>query len=51
MATKTVKNGLYMPNYGIFGDIHFLIQLAQLAETHGWDGFFLWDHIAYKNDE
>ena len=51
MTTKVVKTGLYMPNYGIFGDIHTLIQLAQLAENHGWDGFFLWDHIAYKNDQ
>lgn len=51
MTTRGVKTGLYMPNYGIFGDIHTLIQLAELAENHGWDGFFLWDHIAYKNDQ
>ena len=25
-----------------------LAELAQRAEARGWDGFFLWDHIAYR---
>ena len=41
-----MKFGLQLPNLGPFSDIHYLIQLAQEAETAGWDGFFLWDHVA-----
>src|SRR5512134_2039186 len=45
----SIKYALYMPNYGTFGDIHKLSALAVDAERCGWDGFFLWDHIApYK---
>jgi probable F420-dependent oxidoreductase len=45
----SIKYALYMPNYGTFGDIHKLSSLAVDAERCGWDGFFLWDHIApYK---
>lgn len=38
--------GLYLPNYGPFGDARQLATLAREAETAGWEGFFLWDHIA-----
>ena len=38
--------GLYVPNCGAFGDPHNVIQLAVDAEGTGWDGLFLWDHIA-----
>jgi alkanesulfonate monooxygenase SsuD/methylene tetrahydromethanopterin reductase-like flavin-dependent oxidoreductase (luciferase family) len=41
-----VKYGLSLPNHGDYGDIHRLVELAQIAEDSGWDGFFLWDHIA-----
>lgn len=41
-----MKFGLSLPNHGDYGDIHRLIELAVLAEEAGWDGFFLWDHIA-----
>ena len=41
-----MKFGLSLPNHGDYGDIHKLIELAVLAEEAGWDGFFLWDHIA-----
>jgi probable F420-dependent oxidoreductase len=41
-----VKYGLYLPNYGVFGETRRLSELAREAETSGWDGFFLWDHIA-----
>ena len=43
--------GLYLPNYGVFGDTRRLSELAREAETAGWDGFFLWDHIAIPADE
>jgi len=41
-----MKYGLYVPNCGAFGDPHNVIQLAVDAEETGWDGLFLWDHIA-----
>ena len=41
-----MKFGLSLPNHGEYGDIHRIVELAVLAEEAGWDGFFLWDHIA-----
>jgi alkanesulfonate monooxygenase SsuD/methylene tetrahydromethanopterin reductase-like flavin-dependent oxidoreductase (luciferase family) len=41
-----MKFGLQLPNLGPFSDVHLLLQLAQDAEAAGWDGFFLWDHVA-----
>lgn len=34
-----------LPNYGAFGDPAVLLDLAVEAESSGWDGFFLWDHL------
>ena len=41
-----MKFGLSLPNHGDYGNIQRIIDLAILAEESGWDGFFLWDHIA-----
>ena len=41
-----MKYGLYLPNFGAFGDARLLADMAHDAEQAGWDGFFLWDHIA-----
>ena len=41
-----MKFGLSLPNHGDYGEIDRIIELALLAEEAGWDGFFLWDHIA-----
>ena len=41
-----MKFGIYLPNFGPFGDARVLASLAQDAEKSGWDGFFIWDHIA-----
>ena len=41
-----MQYGLYLPNFGPFGDARMLADLASDAETAGWDGFFIWDHIA-----
>ncbi len=40
-----MKFGIYLPNFGPFGDAQVLASLAREAEEAGWDGFFLWDHI------
>jgi alkanesulfonate monooxygenase SsuD/methylene tetrahydromethanopterin reductase-like flavin-dependent oxidoreductase (luciferase family) len=41
-----MKYGIYLPNFGPYGDAHVLTNLAQEAEEAGWGGFFIWDHIA-----
>jgi alkanesulfonate monooxygenase SsuD/methylene tetrahydromethanopterin reductase-like flavin-dependent oxidoreductase (luciferase family) len=40
-----VKTGLYLPNFGSWGDPKAMVSLATDAEASGWDGFFIWDHI------
>ena len=30
---------------GVFGDPLLLVDMAIAAEEHGWDGFFVWDHL------
>lgn len=42
------KFGLGVPNGGDFADPARLASLARDAETAGWDGFFLWDHLVRR---
>lgn len=42
-----MQYGLTIPNFGEFSDPRVLADLAQEAEGAGWDGFFLWDHMAF----
>ncbi|MGY5870917.1 MAG: LLM class flavin-dependent oxidoreductase [Candidatus Thorarchaeota archaeon] len=47
-----MKFGISLPNFGWFGDIDFLVEVAVEAEEAGWDGFFLWDHmLVFKQDD
>jgi alkanesulfonate monooxygenase SsuD/methylene tetrahydromethanopterin reductase-like flavin-dependent oxidoreductase (luciferase family) len=41
-----MKFSIYLPNFGSYGEAPVLANLAQDAENSGWDGFFIWDHIA-----
>jgi len=41
-----IQRGLYLPNFGAFGDARRVAELAADAEAAGWDGCFIWDHIA-----
>ena len=45
------KTALYLPNHGPFGDARTIADLARDAESAGWDGFFLWDHIADRDED
>jgi len=45
-----VKYGLYISNHGISETPTDYINMAIEAEKHGWDGFFLWDHIYDEPD-
>jgi alkanesulfonate monooxygenase SsuD/methylene tetrahydromethanopterin reductase-like flavin-dependent oxidoreductase (luciferase family) len=44
----SVKRGIFLPPFDELVDPRTLVELAELAEEQGWDGFFLWDHIAYR---
>ncbi|MHA3962139.1 MAG: LLM class flavin-dependent oxidoreductase [Candidatus Thorarchaeota archaeon SMTZ1-45] len=46
-----MKYGINIPNFGWFGDIHLLVDIAIVVEDAGWDGFFLWDHLLVFKQE
>lgn len=43
-----MKRGIFLPPFDELVDPKTLVELAKVAEERGWDGFFLWDHIAYR---
>jgi alkanesulfonate monooxygenase SsuD/methylene tetrahydromethanopterin reductase-like flavin-dependent oxidoreductase (luciferase family) len=45
-----IRFGVFLPNFGPFGDARVLGELAYAAEQNGWDGFFIWDHILFMED-
>lgn len=45
-----MRFGLSFPIHGTFSDPRLLVELAVDAEGAGWDGFFVWDHIALHED-
>lgn len=47
-----MKFGINLPNFGWFGEINTLVEVAIEAEEAGWDGFFLWDHmLVFKQND
>ncbi len=44
-----VRYAVGLPNVGEFGDTRVLVELAVLAEQHGWDAVYLWDHVLYHD--
>ncbi len=43
-----MRFALNVPNFGEYGDARILAGLTREAEECGWDGFFVWDHIAWE---
>ena len=41
----SVKRGIYVAPFEGLADPLVLAELARSAEDHGWDGFFVWDHV------
>ncbi len=39
------RYGISVPNFGSYGDVRALAELAHDADVAGWDGFFIWDHM------
>jgi len=46
-----MKFALNLPNFGAYADVETLAELAATAESAGWDGFFLWDHVLTDHDD
>lgn len=46
-----MKFGLDLPNMGVVGSPRVLAELAQEAETAGWDGVFVWDSVWVDLDD
>jgi alkanesulfonate monooxygenase SsuD/methylene tetrahydromethanopterin reductase-like flavin-dependent oxidoreductase (luciferase family) len=45
---RHVKSGLWMPLFDELADPALVAQLATEAEDGGWDGFFVWDHVHWR---
>lgn len=48
VASVDVKRGIFVAPFDELVDPRLLAELARRAEDRGWDGFFLWDHVAYR---
>ena len=44
----SAKRGIFLAPFDELVDPNTLAELAAAAEERGWDGFFLWDHIRYR---
>ncbi len=42
-----MRRGLFLPPFDGLANPDQLVELAVKAESSGWDGFFLWDHLLY----
>ena len=47
-AEMAGHRGIYLAPFEELADPRRVARLAAAAEEHGWDGFFLWDHIRYS---
>src|SRR3954453_9606122 len=42
------RRGIFLAPFEELADARVLAELAVRAESAGWDGFFLWDHVTYR---
>jgi alkanesulfonate monooxygenase SsuD/methylene tetrahydromethanopterin reductase-like flavin-dependent oxidoreductase (luciferase family) len=42
-----VKFAVCLSNFGTYADPRQSLRVAEAAEAAGWDGFFVWDHLAF----
>jgi alkanesulfonate monooxygenase SsuD/methylene tetrahydromethanopterin reductase-like flavin-dependent oxidoreductase (luciferase family) len=42
-----VRFAVCAANFGSWSDPHLAVRAARAAAAAGWDGFFLWDHLAF----
>src|SRR5262245_56481495 len=43
----SARRAIYLAPFDELADPRLLAELAELAERRGFDGFFVWDHVAY----
>jgi alkanesulfonate monooxygenase SsuD/methylene tetrahydromethanopterin reductase-like flavin-dependent oxidoreductase (luciferase family) len=43
----TARRGIFVAPFGELSEPARVAELAARAEDRGWDGFFLWDHVAF----
>jgi len=46
-----MRHAIFVPNFGVFSDPVLVADLAARSESAGWDGWFLWDHVVYRNGD
>ena len=44
----TARRGIFVAPFEELSEPRLVAELAARAEARGWDGFFLWDHVAYR---
>jgi probable F420-dependent oxidoreductase len=44
---RRVRYGICLANSGTYSDPRAAVRVAQAAEASGWDGIFVWDHLAF----
>jgi len=42
-----MRHGICLANIGSYSDPNVGVRIAVLAEAAGWDGVFIWDHLAF----
>ena len=42
-----MRYGICLANIGSYSDPRLPLRLAQAADANGWDGVFIWDHLAF----
>lgn len=44
----SARRGIFLAPFDELSDPRLLAELAGRAQQRGWEGFFLWDHVAYR---
>lgn len=44
----SAQRGIFVAPFDELADPRVMAELAAAAEERGWDGFFVWDHVAYR---
>ena len=45
----SVRRGIFVAPFDELVEPRLLAELAAEAESRGWDGFFVWDHIRHRS--
>ncbi|MGH2428712.1 MAG: LLM class flavin-dependent oxidoreductase [Candidatus Limnocylindria bacterium] len=49
-AVASLRFAIYTPNFGVFAEPSFAARTARIAEDAGWDGWFIWDNLAWETE-